>query len=267
MEMSVYMTLALFGGVVFFFGGFRDLKRRRLIQNTPTARIRSMAMGVVEVNGLIEARSTVFAPFSGRPCAYWQVEIAVRNGRRHSWSTVHRNSSGHPFFLHDETGTALVYPKGAECKMNFGVEETAHGLSIPDCYSSYMKENGLWMRHVARLSSMRFRERVLEAGERIYVLGTAVPRAQVLTVSEIQLEATGTEDFRAKPIRDRDREVVATIRQGSNEKTFLISQQSERSLTLQLGWTATAKLIGGPLLTLIGLGWWLTRLSSGALFH
>jgi len=262
-DMGMYATLGLFAGIWLFFNGFRDLRRLRLIENTPTARIRSMAMGLVEVNGYVEGRSTVIAPFSGRPCAYWQVEIAVRNGRRQSWSTIHRNASGQPFFLRDDTGLALVYPKGAECQVPHVVEETAHGLMMPACYSDYMKAQGMWMRHVARLSSMRFRERTLEGGERIYVLGTAVPRAQVLTVSEMQLAATGTEDLRAERIRDRDHEVVATIRRGENEKTFLISQQSERSLTIELRWKVPLKLAGGPILTVFGLGWWLVRLAAG----
>ncbi len=262
-EMPLYATLALLGGLYLFFVGFRDLRRLRLIENTPTARIRSMAMGLVEVNGAIESRSNVFAPFSNRPCAYWQVEIAVRNGRRNSWSTIHRNASGQPFYLRDDTGVALVYPHGAECSVPHAVEETANGLMMPDCYSDYMKEHGLWMRYVAGLSSFRFRERTLEGGERVYVLGTAMPRAQVLTVSEIQLAATGTEDLRAERIRDRDHEVQATIRRGENEKTFLISRQSERSLTIQLRWKAPLHLVGGPILTVFGLGWWLVHLAAG----
>jgi hypothetical protein len=95
------------------------------------------------------------------------------------------------------------------------------------------------------------------------VLGTAVPRAQVLTVSEIQFAATGTDDARAEPIRARDSEVVATIRRGEHEKTFLISRQSERSLTTQLRWMAPLKLTGGPILTVFGLGALLYRFAAG----
>jgi E3 Ubiquitin ligase len=263
LEMPFYATVGLISGLHFFFQGFRDLRRLRLIENTPTARIRSMAMGLVEINGHVEGRSTAFAPFSGKPCAYWQVEIAVRSGRRNSWSTIHRNSSGQPFFLSDDTGVALVYPKGADCQVGQMVEETANGLTLPSCYSDYMKENGLWMRYVAGLSSLRFRERTIESGDRVYVLGTAVPRPQVLTVSEIQLAATGTDDARATPIRQRDTEVVAIVRRGEAEKTFIISQRSERSLTTQLQWVTPLKLVGGPILTLFGLGWWLVRLSKG----
>jgi hypothetical protein len=262
-EFQVYATMALVAGVFLFIAGFRDLRRLRLIENTPTAKIRSMAMGLVEVVGTIEGRSTQHAPFSGRPCAYWQVEIAVRNGRRRSWTTIHRRASGRPFFLRDETGVALVYPHGSECHVGHAVEEVAHGLMLPPCYADYMRENGLWMRHVAGLSVMRFRERTLEGGERVYLLGTATPRPQALTVSEIQLAATGTDDVRAEPLRTRDAEVAAVIRRGEHEKTFLISQQSEKHLTTWLRWKAPLQLAGGPILAVIGLGMWLGHVAAG----
>lgn len=263
-ELPVIATVALTAGPWLFLHGFRDLRVRRLIQNTPTAKIRSMAMGLVEVNGAVEERSTVSAPFSGRPCVHWEVEIAVRNGRRRSWSTVHRNSSGNPFFLRDETGIALVYPQGAQSKITFAVEETCAGIMLPDCYSQYLKEQHLTASALWRLSEMRFRERVLEAGQRVYVLGTAMPRAQSLAVSlDDEWQATGTDDPAAQRLRTLNEEVVAVIRQGQNEPTFIVSQESERDLTLDLGLHALGKLIGGPALTVFGLGYWLYALTQG----
>jgi hypothetical protein len=260
-EISTWASFSAVTGPILFLGGFHDLRRRRLIQNTPTAKIRSMAMGLVEVNGVVESASAVSAAFSGRPCVHWQVEIAVRSGRRYGWTTIHRNASGNPFFLRDETGLALVYPKGAECHVQFGVEETALGLSLPECYATYMKENGLWIRHVGRLGTMRFRERVLEEGQRVYVLGTTMPRPQVLAISnDEQLEATGTDGFRGSRLRQLHQEACAVVRRGDHEKTFFISQRSEKELTLDLGWKASAKLIGGPIMALFGIGWWLSRL-------
>jgi len=245
----------------------RDLRIQRLIQNTPTARIRSMSMGLVEINGEAVPRSELTAPFSGRPCAYWQVDIATRS-RRNSWHVVHRNASGNPFFLRDETGVALVYPQDAKARLNFQVEEECVGLSLPDVYAQYLEEqhpagSALW-----RLGSLRFRERVLEAGQRIYVLGTALPRPQSVTISmDDEREATGTDDRRARRLHGLDHEAHAVIRRGENENTFIISQQSERELTMQLGLRATAELVGGPVLTMFGLAYWLHVLSTSRWFR
>jgi len=266
-HLSIGAGLALCAGPALFLHGFRDLRIKRLIQNTPTGRIRSMAMGLVEINGTIAQRSSVTAPFSGRPCAYWQLDISTQGGRRNAWTVVHRASSGQPFFLRDETGVALIYPHDAECRVNFGVEETCLGVNLPEPYASYLGTLGpgqlMW-----RLGAMRFRERVLEEGQRVYVLGTAMPRPQVLTISEGEtLEATGTEDAHAHTVRALHEEIAAVVRRGESEPTFIISQQSERMLTLELGAKAFFKLVGGPALTVLGLGYWLYAIKSGELFR
>ncbi len=267
LELPFWASLALGAGPVLFWRSFRDLRLQRLIQNTPTSRIRSMPMGLVEVNGEASPRSELTAPFSGRPCAYWQVDIATRT-RRNGWTVVHRNASGNPFFLRDETGVALVYPQDATARLNFQVEEECLGISLPDVYAQYLDEqrpagNALW-----RLGSLRFRERVLEAGQRVYVLGTAMPRPQSVAISmDDELEATGTEDRRARRLHSLDHETLAVIRRGENESTYIISQQSERELTMQLGLRAMAQLVGGPAFTLFGLAYWLHALSMSRWFR
>jgi hypothetical protein len=262
LEAGFWATLAVVAGPVLFVRGFRALRLRRLMQNTPTSRIRSMAMGLVEVVGAVESRSAVTAPFSGRPCAYWEVDVAVQGPRRNAWKTVHREQSGQPFFLRDETGVALVYPHGAECRTGFGVAEECLGISLPPVYARYLADRGLGMRHLWRLGAMRFRERVIEERQRVYVLGTAMPRSQAVTIGEAEaLQATGTDGWGARRLRDTDAEVVATVRKGEHEPTFVISQDSERALTLMTGLQAVGLLVGGPVLALIGLVYLLEVLS------
>jgi len=270
----VFAAMGALAGPALLARGFRDLRLKRLIQNTPTSRIRSMAMGLVEVNGAISCRSMVAAPFSGRPCACWNVDISVQ-GRKNTWSVVHRATSGHPFFLSDETGVALVFPFGADCRVHFGVEEVCAGIALPECYSSYLSTLGGVRQYLWRTGTLRFRERILEEGARVYVMGTAVAPATALTVSvggtteaegeEQELAATGTDEWRARRVRRGDRQVAAVIRRGDSEKTFVISQDSERDLTTGLGLMAFARLVGGPLIGLLGLGYWLHEFTAGAI--
>ena len=253
------------GGPVAFLRGFGLWRRKRLIQDTPTARIRSMAMGLVEVNGTAHARSNVFAPFSGHECVYWQVDIAVP-ARRHQWRVIHRNASGQPFYLDDGSGTALVYPSGAECTLRHQVEEVAQGFALPDCYAEYLKEHKTGLG-LARLSMLRFRERKLEEGQQLYVLGTAMPRAQTVVISDGEaLAATGTDGpgaLHQRRLRERDADVRGVIRQGERERTFILSQDSERSLAFGLGVHSTLLLAGGPIATAIGLWMLLDGLRVG----
>jgi hypothetical protein len=114
---------------------------------------------------------------------------------------------------------------------------------------------------------MRFRERMIEAGDRVYVLGTAMPRPQVVTVSDDEvLQATGTDGMMVQRQQTLNEETSAIIRQGENEPTFIISQDSERELTGTLQLRGLGELIAGPVLTLLGLGWWLYAISGGKAF-
>jgi hypothetical protein len=127
-----------------------------------------------------------------------------------------------------------------------------------------MNGQGSVIGRLARLGQLRFRERILEAGQRVYVLGTAMPRSQARTVAEAEaLQATGTDGPGASRRTTLDREVVAVVRRGENEPTFIISQDSEKGLMLTLGAHALLQLVGGPVLTVAGLGYWLMALSSG----
>jgi hypothetical protein len=252
--------------------GFRAWRIRRLIEGTPASRIRSMAMGLVELNGSVSERSRVSAPFSGRPCAYWEIEIQTRNSRKDrpdGWTTVHRNRSGHPFYLRDETGVALVYPQGAECHLPFGVEEQTGGFGVPEPYAGYMEQQGLAMRGVWAIGPMRFRERMLEDDAHVFVLGRAFPRAQSHTISwdENEEQATGTDGHAATRLQSLDSEVRGVIRRGSQDPVFVISQTSEKTMEFMYGLKAFGGIAGGPLLTLFGV-WCLIELAkAGQLFH
>ena len=202
------------------------------------------------------------APFSGRPCVYWEVDVATR--AKNSWHVVHREASGSPFYLRDETGLALVHPAEATVRIGFQLEEQCAGVSLPEVYARYLHDRRPVAGALWRVGSLRFRERVLEAGQQVYVLGTAMPRPQSVAIStDEDLEMTGTDGWRARRLQHLDPEVRAVVRRGENERTYIISQQSERDLTMQLGLEAAAGLVVGPALALLGLGYWLLALGGG----
>ena len=247
-------------GAITFWRGFGVWRERSLIKNTPAAKIRSMAMGLVEINGPVEPRSAITAPFSGHECVFWEVDISSRS--RDGWRVIHRKASGHPFFISDGTAAALVYPQGAECKLMPGVEEVCSGPMLPPCYADYIKEEHLTLVNFMSVGPLRFRERVIEDQQRMFVLGTAMPRGHAVALSDDEVRATGT-DGRPTRLAALDDATVAIVRKGDNEPTFVISQESERVLALDLGLQCTAQLVAGPLLSLFALGWWLFGAASG----
>jgi hypothetical protein len=66
----------------------------------------------------------------------------------------------------------------------------------------------------------------------------------------------------AKP-EDFDLHPPTVLMKGERERTFFISYRSQRELVAQLAWEATACIWGGPLLTLIGVAYLVSRLNAG----
>ena len=260
-------SVVAFGlGTTAFVHGFRALRVHRLIVDTPTAKVRSLAMGLVELQGKVCARSRVSAPFTNRECAWWEVELQTlrqSNKGLRNWSTVYREQSGNPFYLDDGTGTALVYPQGAEVSAGDVTMEETHGLGVPEPYSGFMAGRQLGMRHIWTMGAMRFRERRIEEGRCVYVLGRANPKPHAVPVSmdEEVLEATGTDAIGARHVRQHDGVCTAIVRRGKQDPAFLISDRSEKTMTLEYGAKAFGGLLGGPALALFGL-WCLIELAK-----
>jgi len=73
------LLVALFGfGVYIFANGLIKLKDKRLIQNIPTSKIATAAMGTnVEIHGHPTSSSIITAPISGEPCIFFTLSIQV----------------------------------------------------------------------------------------------------------------------------------------------------------------------------------------------
>ena len=106
-------------GAAGFIRGFRWWRWARLIEDTPTSRVRSAAQGYAELVGTGRRMpgAPVIAPLSRLPCTWWRytVERRTRDGKsRTRWSVVSRGVSDALFLLEDETGRCIVDPEGAD---------------------------------------------------------------------------------------------------------------------------------------------------------
>ena len=107
---------AAVSGLVLFVKGFRHLRTARRVENTPTSRIRSLPLGSVEIRGTATSADPIAAPLSGKPVAYYEVEVEEyrRRKNRSNWVTVHKHASSEPFGVDDSTGQITVLPDGSE---------------------------------------------------------------------------------------------------------------------------------------------------------
>ncbi|WP_154667010.1 hypothetical protein [Chania multitudinisentens] len=89
----------------------------KLQQILPTSKIRSLAMGLVEVEGIVSASEQVTAPLSKKKCIgyyYAQYEISTdSDGDRH-YHLLSVAEKYQPFKITDDTGGVAVVPDGLE---------------------------------------------------------------------------------------------------------------------------------------------------------
>jgi len=172
------VAYAFFGacaGVYLFYRGFVTLQRKRLIENTPTSKVHSAAMGLVEISGLACGPSTIPAPISGMSC-YFHHSIAWewrREGRSNQWVKVAEETAHVPYFLEDGTGRILVDPQGAEMSIHrdfsdqFSQSLFSSSLDVPINIASFLSRHG-----VSNTRKIKIEEYCIKPKNALFVLGT-----------------------------------------------------------------------------------------------
>jgi hypothetical protein len=117
------LGLIILGTCIAFYFIWRSLHRARIIEDTPTARLRSAHQGYVELEGvgrLLEGLPVV-GPLTGTHCLWYRYKIEHRESHQDSrghrsshWSTVQSGTSDALFLLDDGTGRCIIDPDGAE---------------------------------------------------------------------------------------------------------------------------------------------------------
>lgn len=171
---TIYALIGAAAGVYLFYRGFRLLQRKRLIEDTPTSKIRSAAMGLVEVSGLATGPYTIPAPVSQLPCYFHRtlVWIYVQSGKNKRWKKVVDARLHVPFYLEDETGRVLVDPSDAELDIHRDFqEEYHHGLiqddPIPSNVQVFLAMHGVSYDHPVKIE-----EYCIKPKNALFILGT-----------------------------------------------------------------------------------------------
>ncbi len=162
-------------GVYVFYHGFQLLQRKRLIMNTPSSKIRSAAMGLVEVSGLATGPYTLTAPITGVPCYYYRTMVWEWKQRDKGSSWVKEADEGlHvPFYLDDGSARVLVDPQGAEMDIHRDFqEEFSHSLfssslEIPTNVAGFLACHG-----VETSARVKVEEYCIKPKNALFVLGT-----------------------------------------------------------------------------------------------
>ncbi len=251
-------------GLGLFFYGFFKLRKKRLIEDIPTSKIRSVAMGFVEIKGNARQKMPLKSPLTFADCVYYKFlvekERTGSKGRRY-WVTVNEGSSTEYFYLEDETGKILVDPLDAE-------------IILPYDYRYIEGEFGL-----LTAGRTRYTEWYITPGEEIYVLGNVkkfkdafVERKKklILKLQELKqnkeklmehdtnkdgkiditewdkaVEKIKQELFEEEISKTVNTEDDIVIAKGETEKTFIISDMTEKKLIKKMTTRGYLYISGG----------------------
>jgi hypothetical protein len=150
---------------------FRFFHRARIIEDTPTSRVRSAAQGYVELEGHGELMEgpPITAPLSGKICLWYRYRIDERDNEDDNetatWEQVESGTSDELFHLVDDTGKCIIDPEGAEVTTN--TRDVWYGRS--------RKVTGTVENSSGLLSSIgspyRYTEERLMPGDTLYAIG------------------------------------------------------------------------------------------------
>ena len=305
-EAILYPAIGVCVGLYFFVTGFRDLKAKRTIQDIPTSKIATGAVGTnVEVKGeiLIDDDKLIYGPISNKPCAFYSLEIQklVRTKNSSHWKTIDSFFSDKGFYIDDKSGAnALVLVKGATIKRKgFAQKFRMSSNNFDEMPANLRKELTLHAKELKRFKAKdtswlfskryRFLEWSFSKGEPIYVLGFAESGLKIAKKLKLKLkyfmqakklveadQKLGTrfdankdgvlspdelewgakvigQKLQSKYSPKRIEELMPKTKmifKKHSASPFFISNMKEKDLVKNIGLRATAKIWGGPALTI-----------------
>ncbi len=176
-EFAIAFAVAAVVALGAAWGAYAMLVAKRVLQDTPTALIRSASQGYLELKGHAELMDglPIHAPLSGRPCVWYRyrVERRERSGGRNAnnerWRTIDSGISDSLFYLVDPTGRCAVDPEGA--KVTPSAKNVWYGNSRTP---GRLDDRPRWLRftgidQIGR--AFRYTESRIESGDPLYALG------------------------------------------------------------------------------------------------
>lgn len=193
---AVHPAGPVIGGLVSLVAlwfSLRQRRRHRLLHDLPTSRVQGVFIGLVELEGTVESPAPLVSHLAGVRCVHheWSVQEHWRRtriehytdskGNRRTrivtdtgWDTVDAGGETADFYLRDDTGALLVRPEGARIEAR-GVFDQTVSLGHPLYY-----EKGPPDGVHGSTGQRRFVERALPLHAKIYLIGTARERADVV---------------------------------------------------------------------------------------
>lgn len=178
------IIIAVVAEVVAAFYLIRNRRLYQLISQTETSKIANVRNGFYEIKGKVLALAPpLITPFSKKACVYFDflVEEKRSNGKSSHWAKYIEDVKFQKFGVDDGSGVAIVDCEGAKMKLLVDRKEQSGLFNKADenqkeVLSQYGKRNkGLLFE-----KTIRYREKFLEEGDEVIVLGEVNSRDDLM---------------------------------------------------------------------------------------
>jgi hypothetical protein len=177
-------------GIPAFYHGLTSYLLMQKIRNTPTSKVRSAAVGLVELFGKAKCKDDMPSPISKEKCVFWRLNAQYyQPGKHGGWRNIYNKDSSMQFYLEDETGEMLIDPKNGniEIPQDFSTKGRLKSSSILFGLDSnkqidqkvldYMVEDPDFAKPLNghKDYDLMITESYIAEGDPLYVLGSAMP--------------------------------------------------------------------------------------------
>jgi hypothetical protein len=207
------------------------VRRKRMVEDTPTSKSTGVFMGMVELCGKAVAPSPATSHLAHAPCVHFEWSISehwektttethtdsegktqTRTRTESGWTTVASGGETVSFFLRDDHGEVLVHPEGADLHTNTIFDETC--TPVDALYFS--KGPGDAIPHSTH--KRHFQETAIVQESPVYVIGQA---------------------------RERHDKVAPEIAKSPDASLFVISVHGEKAVRRSFLWKIAGWFLAG----------------------
>jgi len=241
-QFLVFRIFILALGTFLFVWAILSFRKKRLIENIPTSKIRSIAMGLVEIFGeVIPSKDNILkSPFSETDCVYYKYKIEElrSSGKSSHWATIKKGWNYVYFYIKDETGMVLIDPLDAKIDIAAdNVFKSGLGKDPPYTVKQFLQKENVNFEDIlfGINRRMRYTEHFIAPKDKLYILGTAADNPFVKDASTLK----GVEDV--------------IIKKGKHDKFYYISDKNEHMILRRLNIIVFCGFVFGLLLIILGL--------------
>jgi hypothetical protein len=180
---SLGPTAGFLIGVFLFAAGFHYFQRSRLVLDKPFSKVRSAALGLVELKGRAVGPYVMRSPITQQPSFYYCASISVYD-RNNEVERFVQEAYHVPFFLQDDTGMVLMDPNHADIQL----QQAFYARYEPSMLAAGKVVGGtadLLRRHaVPSGRPVMITEFCLKPNDPLFVLGTLATNTDLSAASD-----------------------------------------------------------------------------------